>query len=91
MPLPRGSLPYFVAQPLFASAESSVARNSQLPISMSFTVHVSGVMALRRRISIGSIPSSSAIMFSKHSKANRGCGTPWPRIAPQAGLLVITR
>ena len=56
-----------------------------------FTVRVSGSMALTRRISIGSMPIFSASMSSKLSKAKRGCGTPWPRIAPQGGLLVYIR
>ena len=36
-------------------------------------------------------PRSSAIMLSRDSKANLGCGQPWPRMAPHAGRFVLTR
>jgi hypothetical protein len=45
-------------------------------------------MSFLRRSSIGSIPSFSAALSSWHSMAKRGCTLPWPRLGPQAGLLV---
>jgi hypothetical protein len=45
-------------------------------------------MKLRRRISIGSMPSRSASLSSVTSKAKRGCTLPWPRFGPQHGLFV---
>ena len=54
----------------------------------SFTVRVSEPMKLRRRSSMGSIDSLSAIRSSCTSKAKRGCTDPWPRFGPHAGLFV---
>jgi hypothetical protein len=51
-------------------------------------VSVGACSRLRRRISIGSRPSSAAIVSSSDSKAKRMFTVPWPRIAPQGGVLV---
>ena len=50
-----------------------------------------GFKKFRRRISAGSMPSTAAIRLSCCSKAKRVFTVPWPRMAPQAGLLVSTR
>ena len=37
------------------------------------------------------MPSSTAALSSWISMAKRGCTEPWPRLGPQAGLLVYAR
>jgi hypothetical protein len=54
----------------------------------SLIVRVRSPMKLRRRISMGSMPSRSASLSSCTSKAKRGCTLPWPRFGPHAGLFV---
>jgi hypothetical protein len=56
-----------------------------------FTVFWCSGTTVRRRISAGSSPSSSAMRSRCTSKANRGWGVPWPRFGPQGGLLVKIR
>ncbi len=48
-------------------------------------------MAICLRSSAGSLPSFSAILSSWTSTAKRGWVEPWPRLGPQAGLLVYSR
>ena len=48
-------------------------------------------MSLRRRSSIGSMPSATAALSSWISIAKRGCTEPCPRLGPHAGLLVYAR
>ena len=47
-----------------------------------------GAIALRRRSSTGSMPSSAASRSICASEPKHVCTAPKPRIAPQGGLLV---
>ncbi len=87
-PRPKGSLRNFSFHPL---ARSTASRHSRKPLEVtrsSFTVRVFSPMKLRRRISMGSIPTRSASLSIWTSKAKRGCTEPWPRLGPHAGLFV---
>ena len=45
---------------------------------------------LTRRMSMGSMPSASASLFTWHSTAKAACGAPKPRNAPPGVALVYT-
>jgi hypothetical protein len=87
----EGQLPVLRFQSL---ARSTASRHCRKPLEVtrsSLTVRVISPMKLRRRSSIGSMPSRSASLSSVTSKAKRGCTLPCPRFGPHAGLLVKTR
>src|SRR4029078_3082488 len=58
---------------------------------MSFSVKVGADSRFARRTARGSSPSSPAIWSSRLSNAKRTSTVPWPRNAPQGGVLVSTR
>ena len=60
------------------------------PIFSQFAVSEFSFVTMFRRSSAGSMRSFSAILSSCTSCPKRGCGVPWPRLGPQAGLFVNT-
>src|SRR5439155_1159916 len=91
MPWPKGSLPNFFFHPARSATRSMHSRSPVLLTRKPFTVTLLGSTNCFKRKSMGSMPSFSAISSSWISIAKRGCGVPWPRFGPQAGLFVKTR
>ena len=90
-PRPRPSFPWRSFQ---AEAFSTSSRHLRKPLEVifwPFTVSTNSPMKLRRRTSMGSIPSFSAASSSATSKAKRGWTDPCPRLGPQGGLFVYMR
>ena len=91
MPRPGGSFPNFSRQPDASTTRSMHSGRPHVVTVRWFTVFSCSGTTVRRRISAGSRPSSSAILSRWTSRANRGWGVPWPRFGPQGGLFVKTR
>src|SRR5660398_234632 len=74
IPRPAGSLPFLAFQPDISLACSRQAVISQELTANSLGVTVSACRALVRRMSMGSLPSSWAMLSRWDSKAYRGWG-----------------
>src|SRR5213082_2667838 len=88
IPCPGGSLRNFSFHPEPSTTLRMHSPRPIEPILSQFAVSELGGTRCLSLSSAGSIPSCSAILSSWTSRANRGCGVPWPRFGPHGGLFV---
>ncbi len=90
-PRPTGSLPCLFAQSDRVTTCRMHSASPMVPMRIQFAVSVFGLATIFKRSSAGSMLSFAAILSSWISCPKRGCGVPWPRLGPHAGLLVNIR